>query len=63
MAGESGAADRLRHFSESSVGAGKRRRATFSSELRLLRRSITQGRSQQLQEQGRDLEAARDHAG
>jgi len=58
--GEPGA-DRLRHFSESAVGVGggKRRRATFSTELRQLRRSLTSaGRSQQLQEKEIDPEAA-----
>jgi len=58
--GEPSSGDRLRHFSESAVGAGggKRRRATFSTELRHLRRSLTSaGRSQQLQEKESDPEA------
>ena len=51
--GEQVGGDRLRHFSESAVGVGKRRRATFSSELRQLRRSLTSaGRSQHLEEKG-----------
>ena len=38
--------ERTRHFSESAVCAARRRRATFSSELRQLRRSLTSaGRS------------------
>jgi len=50
--------DRLRHFSESAVGANKRKRAaTFSSELKQLRKSLILGKSQNLQEKEGDVES------
>ena len=49
--------DRLRHFSESAVGANKRKRAaTFSSEIKQLRKSLLLGKSQNLQEKEGDVE-------
>jgi len=51
--------DRLRHFSESAVGAGRRKRAaTFSRELKQLRKSMTLVQSQNLNVKDEDVESS-----